>query len=90
MVESVNELDGVVKDFDFGRIVALKQLTDFDVRAEFDTGLAVDFLATISDDDECFGVLYEPGHMAVQFAIGTGWTMGPSNIGSGLKSSPCA
>ena len=89
LVESLGELEAIVKKCDFGRIVSLNHMTDFDLRAEFDSGLSVDFLATISDDDECFTIIYEPGHMAVQFAVGTGWTLGLSNKGSGeVRSSP--
>jgi hypothetical protein len=83
-INSVDALNAVVEKIDFGRIVGLKQLTDLDVRAEFDTGLAVDFIKTIKDEDEFFHIFYgpkgrrKPGNMVIKFSIGTGWTMEPA------------
>jgi hypothetical protein len=79
-VESANELNDMLQQIDFGQILSLGQPTCFDVRAEFDTGIAVEFLATISDEDESFGILHQPSHTAVQFAVGKGWAIGPSNL----------
>jgi hypothetical protein len=76
---TMEELNAAVQKIEFGQFIAVRQLSDCDVRTEFDSGLVVDFLATTKDDDECFGLLYEPTHVYVQFSIGSGWKMGLSN-----------
>jgi hypothetical protein len=77
-VDSLDELDAALKRIDFGCIQSLTQPTQFDVRAEFDTGIAVEFLATTSDDDECFHI-YCPQSICVTFSIQEGWTIGRSD-----------
>jgi hypothetical protein len=91
LVKSIDALNAVVEKIDFGRIIGLKQITDLDVRAEFDTGLAVDFLEIRSDEEESFDIFYgprgirKPGNMVINFSIGTGWTMEPAYKGVDSK-----
>lgn len=79
-VDSIEELDFAIKKIAFGRILSLVQSSTFDIRAEFDTGVAIDFLATISDEAECFGILHGPGNLAVEFTIAQGWASGPLDL----------
>ena len=78
-VDSVDELDGALKAVDFGRISSVEQPADLDLRLEFDAGIAVEFLAATSDDDECFHIVFRPGNMAIKFTVGAGWEIGESN-----------
>jgi hypothetical protein len=76
-VDSLDELDAALKRIDFGCIRSLTQPTQFDVRVLFDTGIAVEFLATTSDDDESFHI-FCPQNISVEFSIQEGWTIGKS------------
>jgi hypothetical protein len=48
------------------------------VRVELDNGCAVDFLTTLSEDDECFH-MFCPGSLYVEFSVAGGWKIGPSD-----------
>jgi len=77
--DSLDELDRALKAVEFGRITSLEQPADLDLRLEFDRGITVDFLATISDQDECFHIVFRPGNLAIKFTAGTGWEIAESN-----------
>jgi hypothetical protein len=77
-VDSVDELNAVLKRIKFGHFISLEQLTNFDVRVAFDTGIAVDFLAAVSDEDEGL-VIFCPENKTIKFTVGNGWKIGPSN-----------
>jgi hypothetical protein len=77
-VDHVDELTAVLKRIKFGRIILLEKLTNFDVRIVFDTGIAVDFLAAVSDKDEGL-VIFCPEHKVIEFTVGSGWEIVPSN-----------
>jgi len=77
-VDHVNELTAVLKRIKFGRIISLEHLTNLDVRVAFDTGIAVDFLAAVSDVDEGL-YIFCPENTMVTFTIGSGWKIGPSD-----------
>jgi hypothetical protein len=49
-----------------------------DVRIEFDNGVSVDILATISDDDEVLHI-FCPDKFVIAFSIADGWSAGPSD-----------
>lgn len=78
-VDCHSDLQAVLKDIRFGRLSGLKQMTPFDVRAEFDTQIVVDFLATISDGDECFSIINGLNHTAIEFSVAGGWKSGDSS-----------
>jgi hypothetical protein len=83
-VESIEELDIAVKRIDFGRILSLKMSSSgIDIRAEFDTGVALEFLSTRSGDDESFQ-MFLPENICVTFGVSSGWLMGKSNKPSKL------
>jgi hypothetical protein len=76
-VDHVNELTAILKRVKFGCITSLEQFTDLDVRVRFDTGISVDFLATVSDEDEGI-TIFCPDNKCIQFTIGNGWKIEPS------------
>jgi hypothetical protein len=78
VVDSIDELNLALGRVDLGRFMALRQFTDLDVRIEFDNGVAVDFLATTSDDDESFHIRC-PGKRLVKFSVRGGWMTGPAD-----------
>jgi hypothetical protein len=80
LVDSADELDAALKRIEFGGLQSIEQLNSFDVRVGFDTGVVIHFLATTSDEkDACLDIICEPNHQAAEFAVGSGWTVGPSN-----------
>ena len=78
VVESIDELRRAISVIKWGRCSAIRQLTDMDVRVEFDNGVFVDILATISDEDEVLH-LFCPDKVVVTFSIPDGWVAGPSD-----------
>lgn len=77
--DSIDELDAAVKQIDLGRIISLTMCpSGIDIRAEFDTGISVDFLSTISDDDDCFNV-FCPDNMCANYDVERGWLIGKSD-----------
>ena len=78
VVDSIEELNLALDRIEFGRFMSLRQFSDLDVRVEFDSGVAVDFLATISDEDECFHIFCPPKRF-IQFSVRNGWKAGPSD-----------
>jgi len=77
-VDSVDELNASLGRVDLGRFLSLRQVTDLDVRIEFDSGVSVDLLATTSDDDECFHIR-GPAERLVKFSVRGGWRTGRSD-----------
>jgi len=76
-VDSIDELDSSLQQINLGHVQSLSQPTQFDVRAEFDNGMAVDFLGTTSDDDEIF-YIFCPNKHVVTFSIQKGWEIDTS------------
>jgi len=77
-VDNIGELNNALSRIELGRFVALRHLTALDVQLECDNGITVDFLTTISDDDECFHI-FCPGKQIVVFSPIDGWKVGPSD-----------
>ena len=78
VVDSIDELNLSLGRIGLGRFMSLRQFSDLDVRIEFDSGVAVDFLATTSDDDECLHI-FCPGERCIEFSVRGGWKAGPSD-----------
>ena len=76
-VNSESELNDRIADVDFGRLRSVLQLSQWDVRIEFDTDYCVDFLG-IDPCDETFHV-FCPDNVSIVFKSGVGWFVGPSN-----------
>jgi len=76
--DKIQDLNAALNLIELGQFVFLRQLTDLDVRVQFDNGVTVDFLATISDGDECFHI-FCPEEIYVEFSVGGGWRIGKSN-----------
>jgi hypothetical protein len=75
-IDSIDDLNFALGRIHLGRFVSLRQFADLDVQIEFHTGVAVDFLATTSDEDECFHV-FCPGERFIEFSVRGGWKVGP-------------
>lgn len=78
VVDSIGELDSALQKVALGRFVSLRMAGELDVRIEFDNDTAVDFLATISDDDELLHIFCADGRVAV-FSIPGGWRIGAAD-----------
>lgn len=78
LVDSIEELNLELDRIDLGRFSSLQQIGDLDVRIAFDSGITVDFLATMSDEDECFHI-FGPGEVFIEFSLQGGWKKGPAN-----------
>ena len=77
--DSIEALNAVLGRIELGGLASLRTLGDLDVNVEFDSGIAVDFLATISDGDECFHI-FCPDKVYVEFSVSGGWKIGKSDI----------
>jgi hypothetical protein len=77
-VEHIDDLRQKMSAIEWTQCSAIRQLTDLDVQVEFDNGVFVDFLATISDEDEVLH-LFCPDKLVVTFSIAEGWMVGPSD-----------
>jgi len=77
-VESIDELRQQVNSIEWGSLIGLQQLSDYDVRIELDNGILVDFLGTFSGDDELVHI-FCPDELVVTFSIGIGWAKGRSD-----------
>jgi hypothetical protein len=71
-------LNSALQRIEFDKFVSLQHINDLDVRVDFSNGVAVDFLATNSDDDEYFH-LFCPDDVYVEFRVRSGWRIGPSD-----------
>ena len=78
IVDSIDELRQALNRIDLGGFSSLRQVGDMDVRVELDNGYAVDFLATISDENECFHI-FCPESICIVFSPAGGWQTGPSD-----------
>ena len=63
---------------EFGRILSVRNVDAYDISAEFDSGIVVNFLATSSDEDERFHI-FCPDSIYVEFSVGGVWRIGKSN-----------
>ena len=77
-VGGVEELRQKIRDLEWGRFSAIRHLSEFDLRVEFENGMCVDFLATISDNDEVVHI-FCPGKFVLEFSLANGWRAGPSD-----------
>ena len=76
--EKEGELDERLQRINFGRIRSIDQTTRIDVRVSFEDGIFVEFLATISDDDEYFHV-FGPDNFHIDLSRNGKWTVSKSN-----------
>jgi len=78
VVDSIDELDAALQKIELGRFVSLRMIDDLDIRIEFDNGKAVDFLSTMSDEDEVLHI-FCPDRRVVEFSVRGGWKTGPTD-----------
>ncbi len=76
--DSIEQSSESLGRISLGRFSALTQPSALDVRIEFDSGMAVDFLSASSEDDENFHI-FCPDGMYIEFSALSGWAIGPSN-----------
>lgn len=76
-VDAVAELQDRLSAVDVGRLVAVDELSGFDVRFRFSSGLNVDVLTTVSDDDDTLNVFFTDEVLA--FSPARGWRFGRSD-----------
>jgi len=67
-----------IESLELGKITALFNLTDLDIRVEFGSKIIIDFMALSSDDDESFHI-FAPNKVCADFVPYRGWKIGPSN-----------
>lgn len=79
LCDSEHEFVEQIESLEFGRILSCKELTNFDIRVKFDSGLLLDVFSLTNDDDESFHV-FCPNNIFVKFLPGCGWKVGPSNV----------
>jgi hypothetical protein len=77
VADSIEELNLALGQLDLGCFDSLRQIGELDLRIQLDNGVAIDFLTTLSDEDECFH-MFCPGELFVQFSIRGGWEIGRS------------
>jgi hypothetical protein len=77
-VDSVDDLRKVAATIEWGCFAGIRQLNEFDLRVEFDSGVVADILATTSDGDEVAHIFF-PDNMVACFYVGYGWLCGPSD-----------
>jgi hypothetical protein len=75
VVNSIDEMNRTLMQFDLGRFISLQQVSELDIRIKFDSGIAVDFLATTSDDDESLHIFCPSGRF-IEFSVQGGWKIG--------------
>lgn len=73
---NIGDLDALLQTIDFGRFVAIRQLSRTDIRIELNNGLTLDISGNSSEDDEYFHVFCPDGRY-VEFS-GAGWRIGSS------------
>lgn len=76
--QSINDLHDKALQVKIGSIVSIASVSDIDVRVGTDSGVDIDFLATISDTDQYFHI-FGPNHLYIELADGGKWTIGKSN-----------
>lgn len=76
--ESISDLDERLNTIGLGRIIAVHAISRFDIRIAFDGDTIIDFLGSISDDDEIFHI-FGPNNLYIEYSVCDGWKVGKSN-----------
>jgi hypothetical protein len=77
-VDSPDELQASLEKIQLGSFISVSESRDFDVRVNLDGAVCVDFLGTISDDDETFHI-FGPSALFIGFSPLTRWRVGNSD-----------
>ena len=77
-VDDVSELEERLSRIDIGTFAAVSALSEFDIRIQFSTGVSLDILCTISDDDEVMHIFF-PDKVVLTFQPVKGWQLGRSD-----------
>ena len=76
--EDIACLNEKVNKIKLGSLSKIEMITDIDVRLRFNSGIHIDFIAAISDDDEHFHI-FCPENKYVELASTGKWILGKSN-----------
>jgi hypothetical protein len=77
-LEDVKELNIKINNIEFGNILAIKQISHFDIRLEFQDHILIEYLPAFSDVDEFF-YIFCPENIHLEFAQDGKWTISKSN-----------
>ena len=77
-IDDIVELKDAVKRIRMGCFASLSHLSEFDIRITLSCGTKIDFLCTISEDDEVLHVFFPSKEVAV-FTAMDGWRLGRSD-----------
>lgn len=80
-VESLVELDELLKEVDLGCVVSFEMLSVFDIRVNLENNCVVDFMGCSAVKDEMFHV-FLPDKMYCAYSIFDGWNKGRSDTGT--------
>jgi hypothetical protein len=72
-------LNKKISEIKFEEIVSISNLTTLDVRVEFNDGMIIDFISTISDEDEFFHI-FCPNNVYIEFNSKGIWKVGKSDV----------
>lgn len=74
--QELRQLQRAINQIKLGRVTSIRELSGFDIRVELEDGLAVDFLAATSREEESCVYIVCPGNVCVTFTVGVGWEIG--------------
>ena len=77
-VDLHDELDVKISSIEFGNVVNIVMLSEFDIRLELSNGINIEFLCATNYDDEAV-FIFGPNHLYVQYTLNEGWRIGKSN-----------
>ena len=80
IVDSIDELNERVTQIEIGRPVAIRMLSEFDVRLSFEDELCVDFLGTLGKKDEPVTRIFGPDNLYLEYLAVSGWEIGLSSM----------
>lgn len=79
VTDSVDELDQRLQNIKLGSVTAIKVLSQFDIRLEFDGDAHIDFIYASTEDDEIFHI-FGPENIYLEYTSSRGWKVGRSNV----------
>ena len=78
-VDSLEELDVKLSGIEFGRVLNIEMMSEFDIRLVLDNEIVIEFLCATDYDDEVI-FIFGPNHLYVQYTLNEGWRFGKSNV----------
>jgi hypothetical protein len=78
--DDLNLLNNKIHEIAFTEVISITNISALDVRVTFNNRIIVDFLSTISDEDEGVFHIFCPEHTYIEFTSQGKWKMGKSNV----------